>query len=135
MSNPHKKCRQTEASLYTDNLDCWKDLKEKWRIKELRCGHYSTLSKRYGDQNRNKNIVNKGGSEDVVTYVVRITATICGKPGGKGDGGHGKDGFEDLLLIAKRECEVSTKIWFDKDKVCRKLDKDWHNTRTKCNSM
>jgi len=79
--------------------------------------------------------VNKGGSEGVVTYVERVSATICGKNGGKGYKGFGVGGFGDKLLKAKYDCEQATKLWFTKDKACKTLDKDWHNKRAKCNAM
>merc|ERR1719277_503124 len=105
----HKTCRVTEAGLYTDTMEAWKDMKAKHKLRISLCYAYSELSKKLSEQNNNKQIVSKGSTEGPETYVRRITSTICGKPGGKGKGGNGKHGFLDLFLMAKEECEKRTK--------------------------
>merc|ERR1711879_303479 len=84
ISKRHITCRTTEAGLYTDTRKAWKDMKAKNKIMLSTCQSFSELSKKLGEQNNNKQIVSKGATESVETYVRRITATICGKPGGKG---------------------------------------------------
>merc|ERR1740130_335310 len=59
-SPKHKTCRTGEAGLYVENLEQHEEWKEK---KQIKCAAYSAASKKTGDQNANKNIVSKGGSE------------------------------------------------------------------------
>jgi len=80
-SKSHKSCRSTEASLYTENVDCHKEWKDAKTVKELKCKAYLEISKKYGESQANQQIVTKAGSEDVESYLTRITGTICGKPG------------------------------------------------------
>merc|ERR1719487_72423 len=135
-SPKHKTCRTGEAGLYTENVDCHKEWKDKKKVKELKCKFYSDTSKRVGDQNANKNIVSKGGSESVESYVKRISDTICGKRRpSKGNGGHGDGGLLDDLLDAKDACEKATKEFNDQTKKCTDLDKQWHDKRKQCNSL
>merc|ERR1719305_925639 len=110
-SGSHKTCRATEAGLYTDTMETWKDMKGKKKIKEGLCKAFSDLSKKLGEQENNKQIVAKSNGESVETYVKRVTRTICGNTGkGKpGKGGAGKNGFLDMFLTAKEKCEVADK--------------------------
>merc|ERR1712039_465266 len=82
MSPVHKTCRTSEASLYMENMQAWVELKSKRKIKIALCQAFATTSKKLREQNNNKNIVTKGGNENTESYIRRITATICGKPGG-----------------------------------------------------
>merc|ERR1719498_1545748 len=45
-----------------------------------------------------------------------MTSTICGKPGGKGNGGAGVDGFLDELLKNKDACETYAECYTTKKK-------------------
>jgi len=83
-STLHKKCRQSENDLYVENVACHKEWLSRKQIKELKCKAYSDVSLRVGNQNSNKQIVTKGGSEIIEAYVKRVTSTICGLPGGGG---------------------------------------------------
>ena len=78
----------------------------KKETKVLRCKAYLTVSKKYGESAANQQIVTKAGSEDVESYVRRITTTICGKPVNcpKCDGGRG-GGMLDDLIKHKKACE------------------------------
>merc|ERR1719337_426854 len=112
-------------------------------MKELKCKAYSVVTKRYGDSNANKNIVNKAGSEDVETYVRRITTTVCGNriicPTCKNGGGGGPSGIGggmlDDLLKHKKLCEVATHRYNVQTTKCNLLDKKWHDKRKSCNSL
>ena len=79
-SGNHKSCRAAEAALYRENVECHEEWLSRKKEKELKCKAYAEVSKKYGDSNANKRIVTKVGSENVETYVRRITTTICGKP-------------------------------------------------------
>jgi len=134
-STLHKKCRQSENDLYVENVACHKEWLSRKQIKELKCKAYSDVSMRVGNQNSNKQIVTKGGSEIIEAYVKRVTSTICGLPGGGGNGGHGKTGFLDDLLNAKEACEKATREFNAKDKECKKLHLDWKNKKKECNDL
>jgi len=131
----HKTCRTTEASLYQENVAChsqWKDAKQ---VKVLKCKAFSEVSRKTGNQNSNKQIVTKGGSESVETYVTRISTTICGKAKTTGNGGYGQEGMLDQLLDNKEACERATKKFNDQTALCRTLDRKWHSQRKKCNNL
>merc|ERR1719162_2041361 len=134
-SKLHKSCRVDESSLYTRNVACHKEWLSLKKIKELKCKAFSDVSARVGNQNSNKQIVTKGGSEVVEDYVKRISSTICGKTGGGGNGGHGKTGFLDDFLNAKQACEKATKEFNDQDAKCKKLNADWRNKKKECNDL
>jgi len=142
-SKDHKKCRGEEAALYSENVECHAEWLARKKEKELKCKAYSVVTKRYGDSNANKNIVNKAGSEDVETYVRRITTTVCGNriicPTCKNGGGGGPSGIGggmlDDLLKHKKLCEVATHRYNVQTTKCNLLDKKWHDKRKSCNSL
>jgi hypothetical protein len=134
-SKLHKACRNDEAIKYTAKKNCFKDLAEKKKIKELRCNFYAMTSRRVGDGNRNRQIVKRGGSEATEVYVRRITATTCGQAGGKGAGGYGKRGMLDDLLVAKAKCEKALKEYNAQGKKCARQLKDYTNRKAKCNMI
>ena len=139
----HKKCRGEEAALYSENTECHAEWLARKKEKELKCKAYSVVIKRYGDSNANKNIVNKAGSEDVETYVRRITTTVCGNriicPTCKNGGGGGPSGIGggmlDDLLKHKKLCEVATHRYNVQTTKCNALDQKWHDKRKSCNSL
>merc|ERR1719247_1759596 len=141
-SGSHKSCRAAEAALYRENVECHEEWLSRKKEKELKCKAYAEVSKKYGDSNANKRIVTKVGSENVETYVRRITTTICGKPvkcptcknGGAADGGRG-GGFLDILIKHKIACETATKRYNEQTKKCKDLDQKWHDKRKECNSI
>jgi len=142
-SKSHKVCRAAEAALYTENVECHEEWLSRKKEKELKCKAYAEVTKKYGDSNANKQIVTKGGSENVETYVRRITETICGKPvkcpsckngGGGGSGGRG-GGFLDILIKHKIACEIATKRYNEQTRKCKKLDAQWHAKRKECNTI
>ena len=142
-SKDHKKCRGEEAALYSENVECHAEWLARKKEKELKCKAYSVVIKRYGDSNANKNIVNKAGSEDVETYVRRITTTVCGNriicPTCKNGGGGGPSGIGggmlDDLLKHKKLCEVATHRYNVQTTKCNLLDAKWHDKRKACNSL
>jgi len=84
----------------------------------LKCQYYAALSKKFGSTVDNTAIVTKAGSEQVQSYIIRISGTVCGKhvhgergrksqPGGWGGGL--LNGMLDQYLKAKFACEVATK--------------------------
>jgi len=133
-SKSHKSCRSTEASLYSENVDCRKEWRAAKDAKELKCKAYLEISKKYGDSQRNHQIVSKAGSEDVESYLTRITGTICGKPGG------GKPPAPPCGMLCdftkyKIACEEATKKYNDLVKKCKALDKKWNEKRKACDNI
>jgi len=135
-STSHKSCRSDEAALYTENVECHKDWKSAKEAKVLKCQAYLAVSKKYGESAANQEIVKKAGSEDVESYVRRITTTICGKPVTcpKCDAGR-KGGMLDDLLDHKKKCEDATKKYNDIVKKCKDLDAKWHSKRSSCDGI
>merc|ERR1719148_369821 len=88
-------CRTGEGGLSSDRTNCWEDEADKKKVRDLKCKEFALTDAKYTNQNNNKVIVTKGGSEASESYVKRISSTICGQPGGKGKGGHGTGGFLD----------------------------------------
>jgi hypothetical protein len=62
-SPKHKSCRQTEGALSSDRTNCWEDEADKRRVMELKCKAYAIVSAKYSNQNANRVIVTKAGSE------------------------------------------------------------------------
>ena len=71
----------------------------------MKCKAYAIVSAKYSNQNSNKVIVTKAGSESAESYIKRISSTICGATGGGGRGGYGKKGFLDEFIKYKLDCE------------------------------
>jgi len=133
-SKSHKSCRVTEASLYTENVDCHKEWKAAKESKELKCKAYLEISKKYGESQANQQIVTKAGSEDVESYLTRISSTICGKPG------PGKPPAPPCGMLCdfrkyKIACEEATKKYNDLVKKCKSLDTKWLVQRKSCDSI
>merc|ERR1719491_1397851 len=132
VSPKHKVCRQTEAGLSTDKSNCWEDEGDKKKVKELKCKEFAMVEAKYSNQNQNRVIVTKGGSEAAESYIKRISATMCGETGGKGKGGFGKGGFLDEFIKAKDACEKATKEHVVQKKKCEGLDKDHSKKQQEC---
>jgi hypothetical protein len=133
-SKSHKSCRTTEASLYTENVDCHKEWKDAKTVKELKCKAYLEISKKYGESQANKQIVTKAGSEDVESYLTRITGTICGKPG-PNKPPTPPCGMLCIFIQHKKACEEATKKYNDTVKRCKDLDNKWHQQKKVCDSI
>lgn len=131
----HKTCRAGEAGKHSEKIECHGEQRDKKRIMDLKCKEFAMVSKRYGDQQANGQIVKKGGSEENESYVRRLTGTICGKypPGGKGGGGKG--GFLDLYIIAKEGCEHATKRYNAQVKKCKIVSKEYEDKKAECDSL
>jgi len=143
-SKSHKSCRGAEAALYTENVECHAEWVARKKEKELKCKAYAEVSKKYGDSNANKQIMTKGGSEGVETYVRRFTSVICGKDikcltckNGQDAGAvsGGRSGMLDDLIKHKKRCELATKRYNEQTKKCKDLDQKWHDKRKECNSI
>merc|ERR1719183_493996 len=134
-SGLHKTCRTTEANLYTETHDAWTDMKTKKTAKEEKCKIFADTSSKLGEQTTNKGVVAKSSSESVETYVKRITSTFCGKPGGKGTGGYGKDGFLDVFLNHQDACVKATKAYNAALASFTDLDKRWREQKKKCDML
>jgi len=131
----HKTCRAGEAGKQTEKTENYNEMRDKERIKQLKCKEFAMVSKKYGDQQANGQIVKKGGSEQTESYVRRLTSTICGKypPGGKGGGGKG--GFLDIFMIAKEACEKATKEYNAQVKKYNIAAKEYEDKKAQCDSL
>jgi len=132
MSPLHKSCRGNEAVLFTESEACNEELKDKKTIKGLKCKDFAVVSKQVGDENAMRNIVKKAGSEQVGTYIARITATVCG---GKNKKGGRKGGMLDKYNRVKRICEKATKAYLTQKKKCTKAAKDYKQKKSQCNTI
>merc|ERR1719456_767669 len=139
-SPKHITCRQTEAGKNQEKISCWEDEGDKQRVKELKCQQFAMVEAEKSSQEANKVIATKGGSEHAETYIKRLTATFCGKPcncegHGAGEGDYGKDGFLDVYLLAKQECERVTLEHADQKKKCQGLDIEHQNKKNECDNL
>jgi len=134
-SPKHKTCRQTEAGLSSDRTNCWEDEADKRRVMELKCKAFAIISAKYSNQNQNKVIVTKGGSEAAESYIKRISSTICGQTGGGGRGGFGKKGFLDEFIKYKLDCEDATRKHAAQKRKCQGIDIQYSNQKKACNNL
>lgn len=135
MSALHKSCRAAEAAKATEKSECFKDIKDKKRIKDLKCRAFGMNAKKYGDQQANRQIVKKGGSESTDSYITRITSTFCGKYPPAGLGGAGTGGFLDNYLKAKEECVREAKKFNGHDNECARIAKEYNAKKSECDSI
>lgn len=135
MSPLHKTCRAGEAGKYTEKTECNNELKDKRGLMKLKCKEFAFVLKKYGDQNANRQIVKKGGSEGTESYLRRITATVCGKypPAGRGGGGH--NGFLDIYLLAKEACTKATRRYELQEKKCQRITKEYKAKKQACDNL
>jgi len=139
-SKSHKSCRSLESTLYTENANCHTNYIAAKNVKELKCKAYLAISKKFGETSANKQIVTKAGSEDVESYIRRITMTFCGKPLNcpkcKTDSVDPRGGgFLDIFLKHKVECEEATKKFNTISQQCKDLDKKWVTQRKTCDNI
>jgi hypothetical protein len=134
-SKIHKPCRVDEAIKHGTQKACFKKEAMLKKVKEMRCSYYATIARKTGDSTQNRKIVSRSGSESAESYVKRLTSTFCGKPGGKGKGGAGADGFLDQFLKAKEACLISIKQYKDQVKKCKREYKTYTNAKARCNSV
>ena len=127
-SKSHKTCRSDEAVKFTTKKNCLVEQKSAFNLKKAECDKFSVLSKKLGTTKDNRAIVTKAGSETTESYIIRISATICGnhnhgKKGTKkvtgGWGGGLSGGFLDQYWRARDKCEKAEKKWKDKVKECK----------------
>jgi hypothetical protein len=111
------------------------------QIKNLKCNAFAALSKQYGSSKNNNVIVRKGGGESVLSYITRLSTTVCGSHihGSKGNikkgggwGGGLPNGFLDKYLKAKYACEVATKNYNTKVRECKRKQRAYNNKKAKC---
>lgn len=135
MSPLHKTCRSGEAGKYTEKTECLGELRDKRGLMKLKCKEFAFVYKKYGDQNSNRQIVKKGGSEHTESYLKRITSTVCGRypPGGMGGGG--KDGFLDVYMRAKEACNHATQAYKFQYKKCSRIIKEYKAKRKSCDNI
>merc|ERR1719326_2152904 len=115
-----------------EKAECMTGMKDKKRIKDLKCKAFGMSSKKYGDQQANRQIVKKGGSESTDSYITRITATFCGKYPPAGLGGAGRGGFLDSYLKAKGECVKAAKEFKGHEKQCKDISKEYDAKKAEC---
>lgn len=141
-SRLHKRCRADEAVRYTSKQSCLNDQKSKYQVKVLKCEAFSHISRKFGTTVNNKQIIDKGGSEGVETYVRRLSQTFCGAhthgpKGGISDrggwGGGLRHGMLDVYLQAKHGCQVATRAYLDTVKECKKKTHEYNVRKSQCN--
>jgi len=127
-SRSHKRCRNGQAVSYSSKMTCLDRQRSLYNEKKLRCDFFSAMSKRFGTQKANTDIMKKAGGETTEGYITRISATLCGthNHGKKGQtkktggwGGGLVNGFLDKYLKAKDKCEKAKKAYSDKVKDCK----------------
>jgi len=131
----HITCRRGEAALFTEKELCWEDEADKEQVKKLRCKEFAMVEKKYANQKQNKVIVSKSGGESAESYIRRLSATICGKPHGKGLEGSGKKSFLDEFLKAKIACEKATKVHKKQKLNCQRLTRQHSEKKKECNNL
>jgi len=135
----HKTCRTGEAGLYSSKEECYEELADRKKIMDLRCREYSMVDSKLGNQNNNRQIMKKAGSETTESYIDRVSATICGQvwpkttPSAKC--GSPKCGFRCTFQCAKTECEKATRIHKEWTTKCRKIQKQYDNKKVECNNL
>jgi len=134
-SPQHKLCRSGEAGKFTEKRDIHNEMKDKLKLKELKCKEFANAGRMFATQKANAEVVKKGGSEEDESYIRRVTATFCGQPNTHGRGGAGQKGFLDEYLLAKHECEVATKHYNDQVKLYKKVSYEYANDKSKCDSL
>jgi len=125
-SPEHFSCRQTESGDRTIQESCWEEESDKKTVKNLACTAFDIVGKAQGDENAQRQVMKKTGSESTSTYVDRITSTICGGCKGtvcrmmganfehkkcNGEPYSCGCGAKCKYLKAKDECDVATADW------------------------
>jgi len=148
----HFSCRQTESGDRMVKEACWEEEADKRTVKNLKCKAFDLTSKQVGDQQAQRQVMKKGGSEETGPYVDRITATICGGCVGKGckmfsKGGSApqkKCGYDPYTCgcgvkckfqKAKDECDAATQDWKKHKNKCTIADGRYSDTQKKCDSL
>jgi hypothetical protein len=139
MSPLHKTCRAGEAGLSAERTTCKEELRDKAKIRDLRCKEFAMVKQKYGDQQANRAMVSKAGSESVESYVNRITQTVCGaitcSEKHAKEGGCGRGGMKDIFDRSKRKCERATEEYNAQLKKCKRINKDHNNKIKECDSI
>jgi hypothetical protein len=146
----HQTCRAAEAGVSTTRTACWEEEADKKKIMQLKCGAFKMVKRQVGDQQASKQIMMKGGSESVGSYVDRVTATVCGSCVGKGCKlgkfpAKGKKcgyapytcgcGVKCKYDKAKDDCDAATADWKQFNKQCRGDDKTYADRKAACDSL
>jgi len=144
LSPTHKICRGLEAVFRTERTACWEMLKDKKKIKKLKCEEFALVAKKVGDENANIAIVRKGGSESVESYITRISSTVCGStfvkkfknkgPKGKPKFGDRHSMFEEFMY-AKGLCQRETKRVHTLTLKCRGKNKKHNDKKRECDNV
>jgi len=128
--------------MYTSKVSCLSQQKSLANEKKLRCTIYGQVSKKYGTQKDNVQIVKKSGGEKVEPYLRRIAATFCGSHvhGSKGQkskkggwGGGLPNSNLDKYLKAKTKCVKATAAHTKKVKECKIKVRNYKAQKSKCN--
>merc|ERR1719456_401717 len=139
----HKECRSAEAVHYTTAKSKCEEEVELLEVKRLKCKLFAETAQRVGDGKSNREIVTKGGSESIDTYVKRISATICG---GAGDptgpesrrrrgGSGGVGGLLDEYDKAREECKGAADNYRNQVEKCIHNSGDYRTKRKQCNAF
>jgi len=148
----HFSCRQTESGDRTVQEACWEEEADKKTVMNLKCKAFDMTSKQVGDQQAQRQVVKKGGSEEIGSYVERVTSTICGGCVGKGckmfskagGGSQKKCGYDPYTCgcgikckyqKAKDACDAATHDWQKHKHKCQIADRRYSDTRKRCDSL
>merc|ERR1719183_1860620 len=132
LSPMHSGCRAGEAGDFSVKTACWEEEADKRKVKELMCKTFAMVEKTLGDEQAQRQIMKKGGSESTESYITRITTTICGIPGAS----HGCGcGHKCKYAKAKADCEKARRDWQKHEKTCRAHDKSYSDKRSTCDSL
>lgn len=127
-SRRHKRCRANEAVRYGSKVGCTQNLKSLKKIKSLKCKAYATIARNYGDQNRNRAIVKKAGGEKTLSYVTRMTASVCGEK-------NANNGMLEKYLRARAGCMKATQAFKTKGRECKRKRRAYFTKKSQCNSF
>jgi len=142
MSKSHIKCRSAQAVLLASKNRCLAEQRALYNEKVLKCTFFATVSKNYGTQKANQEVMKKAGSEKTEQYIIRISGTVCGnhihgtrgqKSAKGGWGGGLPNSMLDKYLRAKKGCEIAKLNYHTKVRECARKMHAFLVKKGKCN--
>jgi hypothetical protein len=144
-SKLHKKCREIEAVKLMSKIECKETAKALKGDKDLKCKTFNEISRKWATQKDNVQIMKKAGGESDLSYITRISTTICGKHihGTKGKinkptggwGGGLLDGALDIYLRYKEGCAKAKEEAEKKAQDCTKKDDEYTKKKSECDQF
>merc|ERR1719446_1241043 len=112
----------------TTSESCHAELDDKKQIKDLKCREFATVAGQVADENANRQIIKKSGSESVDTYIRRIDATICGESDVKGS-------MLERYEKSKKICDTAANDYNDLLNSCTSKEHDYRNKQEECDTL